>query len=247
MPVEVINTGVSGIRTMHHLATLKEIERYHPTLVLIMLGGNDWNRDIKVNNYQFFKKGLFYTKSFLIGSEIEFEESPLGKFLKKLKSLFEKRKYKHIIDDGGYYTSQRNSLARPQVREYLPPNVSSEYQHYLKKILERCLRGTYRCLIVSQPSAYQRAASEEMRGLFWMTPPNEGYTLSFESLVYIANLYNKYLEAEAKRMNVPFCDAASRIPPTTEFFYDDMHLNSNGAKRLAEIIFECIKANKLLH
>lgn len=58
--------------------------------------------------------------------------------------------------------------------------------------------------------------------------------------------YNKYRESEVNKANLPFCDAASRIPPTTEFFTDDMHYNNAGAQRLAETIFECLKTKHLL-
>ncbi len=44
--VEVVNTGVSGLRSPHHLVTLNHIARYQPDLVLILMGVNDWNHQI---------------------------------------------------------------------------------------------------------------------------------------------------------------------------------------------------------
>jgi hypothetical protein len=48
-PIEVINTGVSGVRAVHHVSTLDHIVRYDPDVVLFMLGANDWNRQIRTH------------------------------------------------------------------------------------------------------------------------------------------------------------------------------------------------------
>src|SRR5262249_890742 len=38
----VINTGVAGLRTLHHIATINEIKKYEPYLIVVLLGINDW-------------------------------------------------------------------------------------------------------------------------------------------------------------------------------------------------------------
>ena len=45
--IEVINTGVSGLRVKHHLATMLETEKYHPDAYIFLVGVNDWNKHIK--------------------------------------------------------------------------------------------------------------------------------------------------------------------------------------------------------
>ena len=47
--VEVINTGVSGLRAEHHYITLKRIQQYKPDLIIFLMGINDWNDHI-INN-----------------------------------------------------------------------------------------------------------------------------------------------------------------------------------------------------
>lgn len=53
--VEAINTGVSGLRADHHVATLQKIESYAPDLVVVMMGVNDWNRHIKTGGSAYFE------------------------------------------------------------------------------------------------------------------------------------------------------------------------------------------------
>lgn len=241
---EVVDAGVSGTRARNHLAALTEIERFHPNLVVIMMGANDWNRDITMAEKPLWGRLILSTRNLLVGHNTEFLNSPLCRMV---KPLFNKDVLQTGgVDRGEYFVKQRNSLERKIRYAYHPEQVSDDYQRYVKEILEKCKGGNYKCLLLSQISAYQPGTPDELKRLFWMTPPNEPYTLSFEDMVYIANLYNKFLAAEAKKMNIPLCDAASGIPPTTEYFFDDMHLNVRGAALLAELIIDCIKKHNLL-
>ena len=43
----VINTGVSGLRTVNHVATINAIKRFEPYLIIIQLGVNDWGCALK--------------------------------------------------------------------------------------------------------------------------------------------------------------------------------------------------------
>ena len=40
--IEVVNTGLHGLRAVHHLATMKETLGLEPDMYLFMLGANDW-------------------------------------------------------------------------------------------------------------------------------------------------------------------------------------------------------------
>jgi hypothetical protein len=39
----VINTGLSGLRTINHIATIDFIRKFQPSLVVVQLGVNDWD------------------------------------------------------------------------------------------------------------------------------------------------------------------------------------------------------------
>ncbi len=45
--VEVINTGKSATSARNHLATLIQIIKYEPDIVVFLMGGNDWHNHIK--------------------------------------------------------------------------------------------------------------------------------------------------------------------------------------------------------
>jgi len=73
-----------------------------------------------------------------------------------------------------------------------------------------------------------------------MTPPNVKYTLDLESLIGISQLYNQRLLELATENNIHFCDLAKEIPPTTDYFYDDVHFNENGSRAVANVLHGCL-------
>ena len=49
--VEVINTGVAGLRAEHHYIVLRRIKKYNPDILIFLTGVNDWNHHI-VNSHK---------------------------------------------------------------------------------------------------------------------------------------------------------------------------------------------------
>jgi len=77
---------------------------------------------------------------------------------------------------------------------------------------------------------------------FWMTSPDrfKKATLTIESLIYVAALYNNFLIDFAADNDVPLCNLDVEIKPTFENFYDEMHFNEQGARNVAESLHTCI-------
>ena len=69
-----------------------------------------------------------------------------------------------------------------------------------------------------------------------MTPFDEDYTLDLTSMEAIANLYNSYLVQFANEQGFDLIDLAAAMPAGTQFFYDDVHFNTEGARRVANVI-----------
>jgi hypothetical protein len=231
--VEVVNTGLSGLRAVHHLATLQRIARDHPDLVVILIGLNDWNWHVTRTftgqgypdrtpdpNAEF--RRLFLRNS-LLGNAV----NALRRRPAPASSI------EHRVDRGEYYSAQRNSLARATRLSFRPSSVDPDYVRSLARLDEECRRQGVPCLFITQPSAYQPAATAEVRSGFWMTPPNQDYTLDFESMVAIADLYNRHLRDFAAAGRRTVCDAAPLMEPTLDNFYDDCHFNVRGTQRFA--------------
>ena len=74
-----------------------------------------------------------------------------------------------------------------------------------------------------------------------MTPNGASYTLTFDSLVHVAEVYNRALITFANQRGHPVCDLASRIEPTIENFIDELHFSFKGSERVAAAVTECLR------
>jgi len=243
--VFVINTGLSGLRAKNHLSTLKEIVRYHPDKVLFLIGINDWNRHIKEH---FRSSKREFIEKFKKGRSVALLKNTLfGNAIKSIKFTHGKEnqgKPKVKKEYGEYYSKQRGSLDRKQKYTFRPESVDPRYKKTVGKISSVCIENKIDCIFITQPSGYQIGVSEEFKSGFWMTPPNEEYTLDFDSLVHIASLYNNFLIDFARKRGHKICDLAHEFKPSYQIFYDDCHFNENGAENVANYLFSCITSGR---
>jgi hypothetical protein len=144
------------------------------------------------------------------------------------------------VADESHLTNQTGGLARTDKRTFRPQKVSSYYTYYLKKIRDVCQSNKIDCIFVTQPTAYHHQAKKEIKERLWMVPGNRDYTLDFDSLIHISELYNNYLIGFAKENDFPSCDLASQIEPSIGNLVDDCHFNLQGAKNVASFLFSCI-------
>ena len=81
--VEIINTGIGGLRAEHHYILLKRLEKYQPDLFIFLTGINDWNHHIKNSEVEF----IFPTYEI----KYNFERSLLFKFFSNIKKQIKKK------------------------------------------------------------------------------------------------------------------------------------------------------------
>ena len=174
-----------------------------------------------------------------------FDNTLIAEIIKTVKKKLKKRDapkentlYQKFA--GVSITTSMNSLNRADKRIFHPHQVSSEYRHFVSRIGEVCKTNTLVCIFANQPTAYKENATDEIKSKFWVTPHNEDYTLSFGSMIYIANMYNNFTLSYALDNNLVPCDVAGGIPPTLEYLCDDIHFNIRGAQKAGEVIFECV-------
>jgi hypothetical protein len=147
---------------------------------------------------------------------------------------------------GFFYTGPQlhtNSLARATKYEYFPNAISEEYANDLERISLTCKKNRIACLFITQPSGYRRDVQAELKQRFWLTPAEEDFTLTFDSMVAIAELYNNSLVAFANSHGHPSCDIAPKVAPNLANFFDDAHYNAGGAQRVAELVAECLASS----
>lgn len=237
-PVQIVNTGVSGLRARNHLATLRHVLDLHPAAVIFLVGANDWERQIRKH---FATIPLWVEKvrlrQTLLGLAllriVEGTVAPIGRPVDRDEV---------IVDNGDHLRPLQHSLDRPEKRRFTPSVIDPDYTGYLESISTLCHERNLPCIFVTQPTAHSPEASPEMRATFWMTPPYTSYTLPIEDMAHIAALYNHFLVDFARKHNDPVCDLASALAPTVDNFYDDFHFNQSGARNVAKYLVPCVAA-----
>jgi lysophospholipase L1-like esterase len=235
--VEVVNTGVSGLRAANHLATLKVVARLEPDLIIFLSGANDWDKQIKDRFEHNFWKPVSLRDSAL-GIVVD------GAVISPLRRRITGRTWAdqtNVIDGlEGLTRSGQLSLHRPVTHTFRPTEVAADYAATLREISSLCKENRLTCLFMTQPNAYSGATPADLRSRFWMTPPWATYTLDFESMTYIASLYNEFLKSFAAQEGHPLCDLAPGMEPLPKFFYDDLHFTDEGARRVADLALPCV-------
>lgn len=248
-PVEMINTGLSGLRSPNHYATLEQIGGLAPDAVLFLLGANDWNAHI----YRAVGLGLDpdLEGAALLDAHrslrsISLRESLLADVLRRARRAWREGPPESTgaprVERSETLRRRRGSLARPRAVAFRPTRVDPLYDRYLRRIVATCQERAIHCIFVTQPSGYSPAADAAYRASFWMTPAFADYTLDLESLTAVAALYNQHLMAFGAAAGVPVCDAAAAFEPSFRYFYDDLHLNAAGAAHMAEVLAPCVVA-----
>jgi lysophospholipase L1-like esterase len=262
--VEVINTGVSATTARNHLATIVNILNYEPDIIIILMGGNDWHYHIKIsqNPKELSPNLISRIRNHIpvalmenlatLRTATRFDNTLIAELYKKIRSKFKTKEnsegktlYQNFA--GGTITTMMGSLNRPEKREFYPKQVLPTYKYLVSRIGNLCKNNSINCIFANQPTAYKKAATDEMKSRFWVTPMSEVYTLSFDSLVHVARIYNEYLPAYANKNKHTGCELSNQIDPTLEYFWDDLHFTIKGANKVGEVIFGCVMKTLATH
>jgi lysophospholipase L1-like esterase len=232
-PVEVINTGVAGLRLVHHLATQDRIEDLSPDLVVFLPGVNDWNHQITTH----FDRDERFRKPLSDRLRFRFRRSVVFTFHQIYIALPQRSK---LVVRDAHFTAMDDRKSRPYVVQYSPQAVSEYFAQGMASLVERCDAGSYRCMLLTQPTAYYTGAPAAVTQYFRLTPPGRSYTLDLDSLVRVAGFYNDFVRDLAAKHALAMCDLDAVVPKGTEAFYDDVHFNTNGARIVAQAMTDCI-------
>ncbi|MBS0538985.1 MAG: SGNH/GDSL hydrolase family protein [Proteobacteria bacterium] len=248
--VELINTGVSGLRAEHDYRILVASAAYKPDIAIFLLGINDWNQAI-IEAHREVNPPKPPGFRGLIGKFLSVDHTILLKAVQ-----FAVRFATWQLDQWGWpppvdddsnleLKDKQRSLDHARKIDYEPAAVSADYANWIGKIMDECRARKIECLFVDQPTAYHPDIEPDLRWRLWMTPLNADYTLSFQNMVATAKLYNDWLGNTAREKGFPFCQVSSHVPATTANFFDDCHFNDGGAALMGKLVGDCLIEQKI--
>jgi len=249
--IDLINMGMSGLRSKHHYVSLLRAKKYQPDVVVFLLGFNDWSHHIlnREKSYliPFYEIKYDFEKSFLhkIYKKVHRQISKLfikKKTTEKIKKLSSNLTTEETIES--FLLPKSNSLEKRKIKKiFEPQNVSDEYNFWISHIVKECKKKQFTCFFIDQPTGYKKNVSEKLKKRFWMTPFYQDYTLSLDNLIEISSLYNNWLRQYIINNNLNFCSLSEKLEANTDNFFDDAHFAENGSEKVAKVLSECIKFN----
>ena len=78
---------------------------------------------------------------------------------------------------------------------------------------------------------------------FYATPADVNYTLSFDNIIHISNLYNDWIKERISVTNLFMFPISEKIPANIKYLRDDVHYTELGNNRVAKELYQFINEN----
>ena len=98
----------------------------------------------------------------------------------------------------------RDQTTKKKLYTNLGEPINRRYDEFwINKIIDYCEKNQidFDCLFLDQPNSYNKSISKNLMDRLWGTPPNVDYTLTFDSIINISNLYNKWIKKRVAESN----------------------------------------------
>lgn len=264
------NVGRSGHNTRNHILQVEKLLDQFPgvDLLILMIGINDLALRL-LHESDFiplreesgkYRQKLFY-RSFALIPPME----PELPFFQRLALWQQMRKFKKVVlepesadnmqDTAGEIYKEWRSFRQsaPDYRDELPDLSSAltEYAQNIDTIIDGAREHGTHVMLLTQPSLYKEDLEKELADLLWFggvdnfmaAPGSEYYSVS--AMKRGLDAYNDVLLSACNQPDVSCVDLAAKLPKDTSVFYDDVHLNESGARKVAEILAATIAGSDL--
>ena len=252
--VWVGNAGKSGRDTWHHLAAMQylPLDEMGIDTVIMLVGINDLTtrlaQDVdydpnpmeKPNAEQWLLVETFEASNLLRPGEPWFKDLALWRLLQRLKAP--RRQVNDQDRTGRIYMSWReHRRTATDIRDELP-DLSSALETYasnLNKIIDVAHERSVRLILVTQPAMWRPDLPEDIAALLWMGGIGDFQTesgrpyYSVDALDKAMQAYNDTLLQVCQDRQVECFDLASMLEKDTTVFFDDVHFNESGARKVA--------------
>ncbi|MCE7992763.1 MAG: SGNH/GDSL hydrolase family protein [Roseivirga sp.] len=236
---EVINTGQSGHSLSDHLhLIIQKLIYLNPDLFIVYAGANDVDKllttqdlyQTNVKNARQDQPAKFLATEFQLG--------------RRLHYLLKGYSHNEI-----HLTSEASEKARNTLRALPPetnlPELDFEYSlDNLRAIIGVCQSLNIKLMVITQAVSWDETDSEMDNWHFMVN--KQGKRFDERVLNRLNADLNKGMIEVCGEMEVPFFNAQDYLSPTSENFYDDMHLNYEGNMRMAQLVYDFLQKNSAL-
>src|SRR5215510_14374570 len=255
--VWVGNGGFSGTTTRHHLIAMQHppLRKMKINAVILLIGINDLSvrlshdKDYDPNFLEKpeVKKELLYRT--FSGTYHLYPEDPFYKrtaLWQMLRQVKQTMSMEHIEDQGGriYITWREHRRGASEMRDALPDLSSAlaEYARNVNMMIDLAQEKSVRLILMTQPTMWRAGLPQDLDALLWLggigdfqKESGKPY-YSVRALEKAMKAYNDTLLRVCRERGLECLDLASIVEKDTTVFYDDVHFNESGARKVAEAI-----------
>jgi lysophospholipase L1-like esterase len=255
--VWVGNGGLSGATTRHHVIALQysPLSELRIDAVILLIGINDLSmrlshdKDYDPDSPETPEAHKELLAQTFRGTYDAYPNDPFYKrtavwqLLRRAKRL---KSYAHFEDERGrVYISWRDHRKRStEVRDELPDLSSAlkGYANNINKLIDIAQEKSVRPIFMTQPTMWKPGLPDNLNALFWLGGIGDFQRESGRPYYSVAalergiRLYNDTLLQVCKERHVECLDLASVLEKDTTVFYDDVHFNESGSRKVAKLL-----------
>jgi lysophospholipase L1-like esterase len=236
--VKVYNAGVSGDRSDDHVAILTQrIAHLEPDMIVVFAGINDLIATISGHDYLHFPTQPLRPQPW----KLFVTQSQLGRLAYYLARM--QRPVKTHTAAGPMLTNYRSAVefanAAPETST-LPAVDTRAYANNLRTLAGVAHGHGIPIIFMTQQTTWASTLDPAARDWQWLLRVGE-VRYPEQAMHEALEHMNDAMREIAVAMELPLYDLAKQMPKTTEYFYDDVHFNTNGARvagtELADVMY----------
>lgn len=265
--VWVGNAGKSGMNTRNPIMAMKylPIKEMKIDAVILLIGINDLHKRLSRDSQydpNFLAKpnaeDLLINGTFIRRKEKDkpfFKKTALWQLLTRGKrTLFEKPVKEKVIDKAGeiYITWREHRQKAAEIRTELPDLSAAlaEYASNINKIIDMADKKSLRLIFMTQPTLWRSDLPKNLVALLWLggigdfqKESGKPY-YSVEALQEGMEKYNDVLRQICHQRDLECIDLSSMLEKDTSVFYDDVHFNENGARKVSNVLSKYLMSHE---
>lgn len=243
--VKVYNVGLSGAASDDHIAMIAQrLVHLEPDAVVVFAGINDLRRSMQRADHLHYVDERPAPEPLLRRLLLESQIVRRIVYLKRRVDPNPARVLETRTLASDYARKVALQQAAPEARAEIQIDVTG-YRNNLRSIVGLARAHRFALVFMTHPSTWNSTVDRNARDRHWMRLLEDGVYTEAEMDAGLEKL-NDTMRAVAAEDSIPLYDLARELPKSLEYFYDDCHFNTAGARAagqgLARIMIERVVA-----
>ena len=231
--IKTINAGVSGNNSMHSLLNFQsKILPENPKIAVLMHNINDFSLLSKTGSYWIAPKGKEIVKGGDNTSEVS-NEIHLFDLMKAAKNIFIPNLYQYLKPRLFPNLDVRDEFIGYRIGsiETYSIETRSMFEKSLRSFVNLSRTWDVKPILMTQ---FNRVSTKDHLFMRWIR--NQGFRNQAEEMVDLYNELNEIIRKVAAETDTQLIDLDIKIPKTSEYIYDLVHVNTKGSRLVGNLI-----------